>query len=68
MKPFKVLMIGWTLGVLVSVVGIFLSYKFDMPTAPVIVLSLSIIFFGFLTVRAWRKWSAAGTSVEFNLS
>ena len=55
-KPFKVLMIGWALGVLVSLVGITLSYKFDLPTAPVIVLSLSIIFFGFLTVQAWKMW------------
>jgi zinc/manganese transport system permease protein len=55
--PLKVLMVGWTLGVLVSIVGIFLSYKFDIPTAPVIVLSLSVIFFGFLAVRAWSKWN-----------
>jgi zinc/manganese transport system permease protein len=56
-EPFKVLMTGWLLGVLVSIIGIFLSYKFDLPTAPVIVLSLSIIFFIFLAIRAWSKWS-----------
>jgi zinc/manganese transport system permease protein len=56
-KPFKVLMVGWTLGVLVSIVGISLSYKFELPTAPVIVLSLSIIFFGFLTLQAWSMWN-----------
>jgi ABC-type Mn2+/Zn2+ transport system permease subunit len=51
-----VLLVGWTLGVVVSIGGIFLSYKFDLPTAPVIVLSLSVIFFGFLAVRAWIRW------------
>ena len=56
-KPFKVLMIGWALGMLVSLVGISLSYKFDLPTAPVIVLSLSIIFFALLTVEAWKLWN-----------
>ncbi len=56
-EPFKVLMTGWLLGVLVSVGGIFLSYKLDVPTAPVIVVSLSIIFFVFLAVRAWIKWN-----------
>ncbi len=56
-EPFKVLMIGWSLGVLVSIGGIFLSYKFDIPTAPVIVVSLSIIFFVLLAVRAWKKWN-----------
>ena len=56
-KPFIVLMVGWTLGALVSILGISLSYKFDLPTAPVIVLSLSVIFFGFLTLRAWNMWN-----------
>jgi zinc/manganese transport system permease protein len=54
-EPFKVLMTGWLLGVIVSIGGIFLSYKFDIPTAPVIVVSLSIIFFVLLAVRAWNK-------------
>ena len=54
-EPFKVLMTGWLLGVIVSIGGIFLSYKFDIPTAPVIVLSLSIIFFVLLAIRAWNK-------------
>jgi zinc/manganese transport system permease protein len=60
-EPAKVLMTGWLLGALVSIGGIFLSYKFDIPTAPVIVLSLSIIFFVLLGVRAWSKWSNAST-------
>jgi zinc/manganese transport system permease protein len=56
-EPFKVLMIGWLLGVLVSIGGIFLSYKYDIPTAPIIVVSLSSIFFVILTVQAWIKWN-----------
>jgi len=54
-EPFKVLMTGWLLGVIVSIGGIFLSYEFDVPTAPVIVVSLSIIFFVLLAIRAWKK-------------
>jgi zinc/manganese transport system permease protein len=54
-EPFKVLMTGWLLGVIVSIGGIFLSYKLDIPTAPVIVVSLSIIFFVLLAIRAWNK-------------
>jgi ABC-type Mn2+/Zn2+ transport system permease subunit len=50
-------MTGWVLGVLVSLGGIFMSYKFDIPTAPMIVVSLSIIFFVLLAVRAWVKWN-----------
>jgi zinc/manganese transport system permease protein len=56
-EPLKILMTGWVLGVLVSLGGIFMSYKFDIPTAPVIVVSLSIIFFVLLAVRAWIKWN-----------
>jgi zinc/manganese transport system permease protein len=56
-EPIRVLMAGWLLGVLVSIGGIFLSYKFDVPTAPVIVVSLSIIFFVILVVRAGIKWN-----------
>jgi zinc/manganese transport system permease protein len=55
-KPSQVLLIGWLLGLFVSIIGIFLSYKFDLPTAPVIVVSLSIIFFGFLGGRGWHAW------------
>jgi zinc/manganese transport system permease protein len=47
----KVLMTGWLVGVVVSVLGIFLSFKLDIPTAPVIVASLACIFFFMLAVR-----------------
>lgn len=56
-KPFNVLMTGWLLGAIVSLGGIALSYKYDIPTAPVIVVSLSIIFFVLLAVHAWIKWN-----------
>jgi len=54
-EPFKMLITGWLLGVIVSIGGIFLSYEFDIPTAPVIVVSLSIIFFVLLAIRAWNN-------------
>ncbi|HEX9021596.1 MAG TPA: metal ABC transporter permease [Nitrospirota bacterium] len=55
--PLRVLMIGWLTGTLVSLMGIAVSYRFDLPTAPVIVLSLSMIFFLFLGARSWFRWS-----------
>jgi ABC-type Mn2+/Zn2+ transport system permease subunit len=45
-----VLVVGWLVGVLVSVLGIFLSYRLDLPTAPLIVAGLAIIFFVLLTL------------------
>lgn len=54
-NPLTVLITGWMLGVLVSIGGIFLSYKYDIPTAPVIVVSLSIIFFILLATEAWIR-------------
>jgi zinc/manganese transport system permease protein len=61
-EPLRVLMIGWLVGALVSAAGIFISFKFDIPTAPVIVVSLSIIFFVLLAVRAWSRWNRARES------
>ena len=53
--PVKVLMKGWLIGLGVSVLGISLSYKWDVPTAPLIVASLSLIFFILLGSKAWFK-------------
>ncbi len=47
----RVLMVGWLVGVLVSVLGIFLSYRLDLPTAPIIVAGLAIIFFVLLVCK-----------------
>jgi zinc/manganese transport system permease protein len=50
-RQSSILIVGWLVGVLVSVLGIFLSYRLDVPTAPVIVAGLAIIFFGLLASR-----------------
>jgi ABC-type Mn2+/Zn2+ transport system permease subunit len=46
-----ILMIGWGVGVLITIAGIALSYKLDAPTAPVIVAGLALAFFTLLAVR-----------------
>jgi ABC-type Mn2+/Zn2+ transport system permease subunit len=46
---------GWVIGLAVSIFGISLSYKLDIPTAPLIVASLSLIFFVLLGSKAWFK-------------
>jgi zinc/manganese transport system permease protein len=46
-----ILMVGWLVGVLVSVLGIFLSYRLDLPTAPLIVAGLALIFFVLLACK-----------------
>jgi ABC-type lipoprotein export system ATPase subunit/ABC-type Mn2+/Zn2+ transport system permease subunit len=50
-KTLHVLLIGWLVGVVVSVMGIFLSFKLDIPTAPVIVASLACMFFVMLGIK-----------------
>jgi len=50
-KPAKVLLIGWIVGLLASIAGIGISYKFDLPTAPMTVASLSLIFVALLAVK-----------------
>ncbi|KAF0219987.1 MAG: zinc/manganese transport system permease [Geobacteraceae bacterium] len=61
-EPFKVLMVGWLVGVLISMGGIFLSFKLDIPTSPVIVAGLAVVFFALLFVKIFAK--KAGISQE----
>ncbi len=44
-EPIKVLITGWLLGLVSSTFGIVASGKGDLPAAPVIVVSLSVLFF-----------------------
>ncbi|MGA2531466.1 MAG: metal ABC transporter permease [Candidatus Aminicenantales bacterium] len=53
-KPSKILVIGWSIGFLASVFGLFVSYRLDVPTAPLIIASLSIAFFVMLAVKSRR--------------
>ena len=59
LKPFVILMIGWTVGVLVTISGIALSYKLDAPTAPVIVTGLALVFFALLAIRSIGRKTTA---------
>jgi zinc/manganese transport system permease protein len=47
----RVLVTGWLVGMMVSMLGIFLSYKLDVPTAPVIVAGLATMFLGLLGIK-----------------
>ena len=58
-QPSKVLLIGWVTGLIASVVGIGISYKFDLPTAPMTVASLSLFFFILLIMKAIRRETGA---------
>jgi zinc/manganese transport system permease protein len=52
LKPSMILMIGWGVGVLITIAGIALSYKLDAPTAPFIVAALALSFFILLAAKA----------------
>jgi zinc/manganese transport system permease protein len=47
----RILMTGWLVGVLISIGGIYLSFRLDLPTAPLIVAGLAIIFFVLLLYK-----------------
>ena len=53
-SPMKILIGGWGIGLAASMVGITFSYKLDLPTAPLIVASLSVAFFILLILRIGR--------------
>lgn len=52
----KILITGWLTGVAVSMLGIFLSFKLDIPTAPIIVAGLAMLFFVLLLIKmVWLR-------------
>lgn len=53
-EPLKILLAGWTVGFLASVFGLYVSYRLDVPTAPLIIASLSVVFFIILGLRSRR--------------
>jgi zinc/manganese transport system permease protein len=64
-SPMKILIGGWGIGLAASMVGITLSYKLDLPTAPLIVASLSIAFFILLILRiVWKRRSDSLTNTQ----
>ena len=52
LKPLTVLLTGWIVGIFITMAGMALSYKLDIPTAPVIVAGLALSFFALLAARA----------------
>lgn len=52
--PSKVLIGGWLLGFVSSAFGLFASYKWDLPTAPLIVASLSLLYLIMLLIKVLR--------------
>ncbi len=64
-SPMKILFAGWGIGLAASMIGISLSYKMDLPTAPLIVASLSAAFFILLIFRlGWMRRSDSFTGAE----
>lgn len=60
-NPWMVLVAGWLVGTLVSVGGIYLSFRCDLPTAPLIVTGLAVIFFCILLGKVlWLRISGHG--------
>lgn len=54
-KPVSALLLGWLAGLVASIAGIVLSFAFDLPTAPLIVASLCLVFFVLTAVKAVRE-------------
>jgi len=66
-SPMKILIGGWGIGLAASMIGITLSYKLDLPTAPLIVASLSVAFFILLVFRiVWKRRSDSLTNPELS--
>jgi zinc/manganese transport system permease protein len=51
-SPGKALVGGWLIGLGASIFGLAVSYRFDLPAAPLIVSSLCLVFFCLLLLKA----------------
>lgn len=51
----KALRIGWSVGYIASLIGLFSSYSFDLPYGPTLVLTLGVFFLGALVLRALMR-------------
>lgn len=49
----KALRIGWGVGFVASMAGLFSSYSFDLPYGPTLVLALGVFFIGALALRCF---------------
>jgi zinc/manganese transport system permease protein len=55
-KPARILATGWLIGLGGSIFGLFFSYRFDLPTGPVMVSVVSLAFFVLLVFKAAMTW------------
>lgn len=51
-RPVQILVVGWLIGLGVSLFGIVFSYGLDFPTGPVMVSAVSLVFFILLGLKA----------------
>lgn len=51
-KVARALLIGWIAGLGASITGIVLSYAFDLPTAPLIIAALCMVFIVLIAMKA----------------
>jgi ABC-type Mn2+/Zn2+ transport system permease subunit len=50
-KPAKLTLIAWATGTVASALGIYISYRFDLPTGPTIVCSYGLVLMAAGVVR-----------------
>lgn len=53
--PVRILLVGWLVGAAVSMAGIFLSFRLDIPTSPTIVAGLALVFFALLIKKIFSR-------------
>jgi len=58
------LAIGWTMGTLVSALGVYLSLLIDLPTGATIVCTFGVVLIVMALVRWWFPRKTAGAAVK----
>jgi zinc/manganese transport system permease protein len=60
-EPAKILIAAWLTGTAVTTAALALSFRFDVPTAPVIVALLALTFFAGLAIKMAREGSSGAS-------
>jgi len=59
-QPLALTILAWTAGLVASVLGLLVSFQFDLPTGPVIVVAFGVVLLAAWGLRRLRPGSRAG--------
>jgi len=63
-SPASLLAIAWSTGTLATILGLVISYQWDLPTGPIVVCAFALVLLGAFGLRGLRKAVPSQTAQE----